>query len=97
MSREFVVWAVEEDECFEISSREDLVEATFSARDELEENPAASGVFVTIGKKGEITYAIFRGGFRSPEVGGYVSRPDGRPVISHRVAEALLREPKGRQ
>ena len=98
--RTFTVWAVEADpdtgteEAFDILSREDLTSAICAARDEIEENPAASLAFVTLGAErgSEITYAIARGfGPNNPEACGFVGHADGSPVVSFRDAERLVR------
>lgn len=89
----FTVWAYELDddgtlEGFDIGSTLDSLEATFLARDEITENPAASVVCVT-DADASIIYVIDR----ITGASGYVSRRDGRLVTSWREAVALVAQP----
>lgn len=98
--RTFGVWAVEADpdtgtdEAFDVLTRSDLTEAICAARDEIEENPACSAAFVTLGADNgsEITYMIAQAfGPNHPEASGFVAHRDGTPVVSFRDAERLVR------
>jgi len=86
----FTVWAVEHDpdtnssEAFDCGGSNDSLEATFLARNEAEDNPAASYTYVTDGPS-EIIYIIDPVLDRS----GYVGKRDGSPITSWAEAATL--------